>query len=460
MGDRPVIESALTDYYRCPQGVVRMSVLGQLSADAGYFAFGSQIAYGQTSVGYRASEPVDVYDTLPAVKMHEGRLHLPFDPTDVVENLRLERYAVEQGRQPRRQTLWQRPYYALRPFVPSPLRRSLQRAYLRDWKRVRFPRWPVDDTVDALVERLLVLSMQSQGIQRVPFIWFWPDGAPSCAIVTHDVETQAGRDRCSWLMDVDESYGIKGSFQLIPQDRYEISPSFLDGIRRRGFEVNIHDLNHDGLLYSNRQEFMRRAKRINEYAREFGARGFRSGGLYRQPDWYEGLEFAYDMSIPNAGHLEIQRGGCCTVMPYFVGNMVELPLTTTQDYSLFHVLRDFSHDVWKNQIEAVMSRHGLMSFIAHPDYLAAESSERAYRALLDHLAHLHDAKSCWLALPGDVERWWRARSRMTLVPDRDGWRIEGDGSDRARIAYAEIDGDEVSYRVEPRQRAYEGRSGS
>ena len=449
-----MIESALTDYYRCPEGVVRMSVLGQLSADAGFFAFGGQVCYGQTAAGYRAPQPADLYEILPAVELHEGRVHVPFDPSEVIENLRRERYTTElQGRRPRRQTLWQRPYYALRPFIPARLRRFLQRAYLRGWKRVAFPRWPVDDTVDAVIERLLVLSMKSQGLNRVPFIWFWPEGAPSCAIVTHDVETEAGRDRCSWLMDIDDAYGIKGSFQIVPEDRYAVSNEFLDEIRRRGFEVNVHDLNHDGLLFSSRQEFMRTAKRINEYARRFGARGFRSGGLYRQPDWYDGLEFAYDMSIPNAGHLEIQRGGCCTVMPYFVGQIVELPLTTTQDYSLFHVLSDFSHDIWKNQIEAVMSRHGLMSFIVHPDYLDSEASGRAYRALLDHLAHLRDARSCWLALPGEVERWWRARSRMTIVPDRDGWRIEGEGSERARIAYAELDGDEVSYRVE-------GRSGS
>jgi hypothetical protein len=452
-----VIENALTDYYRCPPSVVKMSLSGPLSTDAGYFGFGGQVCYGRTSLGHRAPSPLDLYDTLSAVKTSGDVLHVPFDPSEIIDNLRRERYAIEaEGRQPRRQTFWQRPYYALRRFVPPPLRRSLQRAYLSDWKRVRFPRWPMDDTVDATVERLLVLSMRSRGIERAPFIWFWPDGAPSCAIVTHDVETAAGRDRCSWLMDVDESYGIRASFQIIPEDRYSVTRAFLDGIRRRGFEVNVHDLNHDGLLFSSRHEFVRRAKRINEYAREFDARGFRSGGLYRQPDWYEDLHFAYDMSIPNAGHLEIQRGGCCTVMPYFIGDMVELPLTTTQDYSLFHVLKDFSHDVWKNQIEAVMSRHGLMSFIAHPDYLDTPAAVGAYRALLDHLAHLRDARSCWVALPGEVERWWRARSHLTLVPEREGWRIEGEGSDRARIAYAELDGDALVYRLAPTLRRGEG----
>src|SRR4029078_12425337 len=135
-----------------------------------------------------------------------------------------------------------------------------------------------------------------------------------------------------------------------------------------------------------RAEFKSRAKRINDYAREFGARGFRSGQLYREPEWYEDLDFAYDMSIPNAAHLEIQRGGCCTVMPYLIGDIVELPLTTTQDYSLFHILKDFSNELWGDQIEALSESHGLISFIAHPDYLGERRAQRAYGALLTRLS--------------------------------------------------------------------------
>jgi hypothetical protein len=250
-------------------------------------------------------------------------------------------------------------------------------------------------------------------------------------------------------MDLDDRYEIKSSFQVVPEDRYEVSRSFLDEVRGRGFEINVHDLNHDGRLFRNHDEFMIRVERINRYAREFGARGFRSGALYREPDWFHALHVAYDMSIPNTGHLEIQRGGCCTVMPYFIGDIIELPLTTTQDYSLFNILRDFSNDVWKSQIESVMARHGLLSFIVHPDYLGPDRAQGSYRILLDQLSRFREAGRCWVPLPGEVERWWRARSQMTLVREGHGWRIEGPGSERARIAYAEIDGEELSYTVEP-----------
>ena len=60
-------------------------------------------------------------------------------------------------------------------------------------------------------------------------------------------------------------------------------------------------------------------KKLIEYITKFDAHGFRAGVMYRNLDWYDAYEFSYDMSVPNVAHLEPQRGGCCTVMPFFVG---------------------------------------------------------------------------------------------------------------------------------------------
>ena len=276
-----MLERALIDYYRCPEEFVRLGLAGDLSPDAGYFRFGPEtVCYGQTSSGSRARVPVNgLYDTLPAVTTDGGVVRVPFDPSEVIDNLRLERYASDlAGPDGFRPKSWQAAaYYGLRGLMPSGLRRSLQRTYFRDWKTRPFPRWPVDDTVERILERLVLLALRSQGISRLPFVWFWPDGAPSAVILTHDVETAAGLAACGWLMDTDETHGIRASFQIVPEGRYEIPPGVLDEIRRRGFEVNVHDLNHDGRLFTDHDEFRRRALRINEYAREFGARGFRSG---------------------------------------------------------------------------------------------------------------------------------------------------------------------------------------
>ncbi len=281
----------------------------------------------------------------------------------------------------------------------------------------------------------------------MPFIWFWPEGAANCLIMTHDVETAAGRDFTRQLMNIDESYGLKASFQVIPEDRYEVPEEYIQEIRSRGFEFNIHDLNHDGKLYRERREFLLRAAKINEYARRYKAHGFRAGALYRNLDWYDVFEFSYDMSVPNVAHLEPTRGGCCTVFPFFISNIVEIPVTMAQDYSIFHILNDYSINLWKQQLDLIRAQNGLMSFIAHPDYLNSRNTRRVYEELLSHLRHRIECENIWSALPGEVDRWWRARSQMNLVQNGGEWEIEGPQKERARIAYAVLEGDQLVYNV-------------
>src|SRR5262245_18296794 len=146
-----VLERTLVDYYRCPAELVPLGLVGELSGDAGYFRFGrGTICYGQTACGPLARVPANgLFDTLAAVTTDRGIVRVPFDPSEAVDNLRLERYASDAaGPDGFRPKSWQAAaYYGVREFIPTGLRRALQRTYFRDWKSQTFPRWPVDDTV-------------------------------------------------------------------------------------------------------------------------------------------------------------------------------------------------------------------------------------------------------------------------------------------------------------------------
>jgi hypothetical protein len=366
-------------------------------------------------------------------------LSLDFDPDELAANFRLERYIASGRGSTLRKVLLRSAraaYYGVRPVLPVAVRKHIQRVNSRGWSKVTFPQWPTDASLDVLFERLLLLAMQSAGIERVPFIWFWPDGHSAAAILTHDVETAAGRDFCTRLMDLNESYGMSASFQVVPEQRYEVPQAYLDEIRERGCEVNIHDLNHDGKLFLRKDEFLRRAAKINDYARRFGASGFRSAVLYRNVEWFGAFDFVYDMSVPNSAPLDPQRGGCCAVMPYFIGDLVELPLTTIQDYSLFHVLGTYDMEIWERQIKSIVSRHGLLSFLVHPDYVIQSRAQDTYRRLLERLRGCAIQDNCWLPLPRDVAQWWKQRHEMKLVKTDAGWEVLGNGAERARVAWA------------------------
>lgn len=442
-----IIPDLLTDYYKCSALEASVKVADILSSRPGFFSLADgAVGFGRVSGGRPAARMSSV---LPQARAERtaASVTLPFDPLEVISNLQFERYtgetlSIQEG-------IVRQLYYQLRPLMPVAVRKHLQRLSLRGWNQIPFPQWPVDLSVERIYEWLLMLTMKASGVKEIPFVWFWPDGYSSCASMTHDVETAAGRDFCSHLMDINDSFEIKSSFQIVPEQRYEVSSDFLKSIRQGGFEVNIHDLNHDGRLFSsNKKRFDERVAKINQYGREFDARGFRSAVLYRKHEWMTDLNFAYDMSVPNVAHLDPQRGGCCTVMPFFLGELLEIPVTTIQDYSLFHILGDYSTSIWEQQLAAITSAHGIATFIVHPDYIIETRARKTYEALLAHLAEKRAMDNLWIALPGEVCDWWRARSAMRLVNAEGHSTITGPGAERARVAYATLDDSHISYRLE------------
>jgi len=448
------MSTAFLDYFRSSPKTVHFEAIQEPSVEPGYFRLGEDlICYGKIETvptGKHFSDPLR--DASPGIALGADGVQLPFDLDQAVENLRYERYPTEcsndggrLGASPMVRDL----YYVFRPLMPVPIRSVLQRVHLRGQLENPFPNWPVDRTVERLFEKLMELQLRANGNEPIPFIWFWPEGKRAAFLLTHDIESSAGVAFCPRLMDIDNEFGFRASFQVVPEKRYDVTERFLQEFRNRGSEVNVHDLNHDGNLFRERNEFRRRALRINQYAAQFGARGFRSGALYRRLDWYDALNVSYDMSVPCVAHLDPQNGGCCTTMPYFVGDILELPVTLTQDYSLFHILKQYSIHLWKQQSEIIIKGNGLINVITHPDYLIAREARATYRQLLAYLAETCRFENVWATLPGEVDRWWRMRHHMRLTRAGNRWVIRGEGSERARIAYASLVDGKLKYTIAP-----------
>lgn len=428
--------SAFCDYFGCPEQFNLLRPPTALCGAPRFFRFGSAAAYGRVSTGSPGPDSLDLTDRAAG---SGDAVVLPFSLDEVADNLRLERYPRVSGlTKSGTARLIRDAYYSIRPCLPTRIRKHLQRLYFSGWQSISFPTWPVDVSVDALMRRALQEVLTHTGISQVPFIWFWPDAARGCVAITHDVEGKAGREFCSELAALDASFGFRPAFQIVPVVNGQQVDALIGDLRVGGCEVNLHDLNHDCYLFDDRAEFLRRAAEINRYAREFACQGFRSAAMFREQSWFDAFEFRYDMSVPNVAHLEPQRGGCCTVMPYFIGDVVELPLTTTQDYTLFHILDDYSTALWRLQIETVLAQNGLVTLLTHPDYLREPRALEVYVALLEYLQELHAGGDVWFALPGDVDRWVRSRRQMSLVHDGNSWRITGPDHERAVVAYASL----------------------
>lgn len=440
----------MRQHYRYPVGMfdIQASVGTDLE---GFFQFGPATCFGCCDDGVAESISAGAPPTARSARYDKShQIFLPFDPDEVSQNLRRERY-TRQSNHPDGEVVhsqWvRRAYYAIRRFLPVHVRKHLQRIHLANWDRIRFPLWPVDLSVELMFEELMRLALCARGGAPIPFVWFWPEGHSGAMMLTHDVEEASGRDFCPLLMDLVESAGFRSSFQIIPEGRYTVTPDFLESLRKRGHEINVHDLNHDGHLFRDRSEFLNRAARIRHHLGDFGAQGFRSAILYRNPEWFDELGCTYDMSMPNVAHLDPQRGGCCTSFPYFIGDVLELPLTTTQDYSLFHILQKYSLELWEQQMEMILQQNGLVSFNIHPDYILETRARSVFVALLSMMEGYREKRNLWAALPAEVNLWWRQRAAMEIVDGDGTTKIVGPGSERATLAYAALDGGRVVYRL-------------
>jgi hypothetical protein len=193
----------LVDRFRCPQSSALLRARGGLSDESGYFRFGdSAICYGQCASGTPAkSAGQPLHDASAHVVIDGASIQLPFDAAQVLNSLRCERYtASAAGSKPLLTgRIVRGMYYFARPILGVPFRKHLQRRYLQGWEKIPFPKWPVDLTVEDIFERLLAYSMTAQKVEKIPFIWFWPAGAPSCTMITHDVETLSGLNFCGNL---------------------------------------------------------------------------------------------------------------------------------------------------------------------------------------------------------------------------------------------------------------------
>jgi len=123
----------------------------------------------------------------------------------------------------------------------------------------------------------MALSLKASKALRIPFIWFWPEGKKSCAIVTHDVETKVDWTSAtpSWISTI---LWYQVLLSTDSRARYTVSTDTLESIRGRGFEINVHGFQARRRLFGDWNRFQEQARQINEYAKKFGSSGFRSGG--------------------------------------------------------------------------------------------------------------------------------------------------------------------------------------
>jgi hypothetical protein len=360
----------------------------------------------------------------------DGSIALPFDPGLAIRAFWSEAYlgsGREAGAFGRRGLV--DVYYRLRPIIHRDVQIRLRRAFARVQARSTFPRWPAETSLHDLMCQLYSLV---RDVAREPLPWIapWPQPFSWAMVLTHDVETADGMANIDPLLKLEHELGYRSSWNFVPR-RYAVDDGLVRRLHEAGCEVGVHGLYHDGRDLASPKLVAERLPQMHEFARRWGAVGFRAPATQRDWSTIASLGFEYDSSYPDTDPYEPQPGGSCSWLPYHLGEVVELPITLAQDHTLFTILRHPTADVWLQKAALLRERRGMALVLTHPDYQGEPSARARYRRLLEE--HAAD-DTAWRALPREVSDWWRRRAASHLVRDEDGeWRVEGPAAGEAAI---------------------------
>ena len=295
-------------------------------------------------------------------------------------------------------------FYILKPLIPRKIQLYIRRKLILKKRELYKDIWPID-----------------YKSSKHPQNWTgWPDNKKFAIVLTHDVESETGHQRCMQLMNIEKSLGFRSAFNFVPE-RYNVSMDLIRDLKNNGFEVGVHGLNHDGKLYASQAIFNERAMKINQYIKAWDAVGFRSPAMHHNFDWIHKLDIEYDCSSFDTDPFEPQPDGVATIFPFWInGNgtnkgYVELPYTLPQDHSLYILMKENNIAIWRKKTEWIASNGGMVLLNTHPDYINFTDKnngleEYAIDYYVQFLKYIKNeySENYWNALPREIAEFWKS----------------------------------------------------
>lgn len=252
----------------------------------------------------------------------------------------------------------------------------------------------------------------------------WPQGKRFALVLTHDVDTRKGQERCRQLMNLEQDLGFSSSFNFVPED-YADDRTLRQELVERGFEVGVHGLKHEGNMFKSRKTFMAMAEKINGYLNEWQAVGFRAPCMYHDLEMIQQLDIKYDSSTFDTDPFEPQPDGVGTIFPFLFRRdasreaYVELPYTLPQDFALFVMMGEKNIDIWMRKVDWICRKGGMALINTHPDYMCFDGGQtgagtypaKFYQEFLACVKSRYEG-AFWHALPKEVARFCACSTRQ------------------------------------------------
>jgi len=215
--------------------------------------------------------------------------------------------------------------------------------------------------------------------------------APILAL-THDIDTKPGFPWISRIAKIEEMYGFRSSWNLVPKS-YDIDRPILHELKSKGHEIGLH-----GIWHNNQEAFLPKDRlhyelsTVQPLINEFEIMGYRGPSWYRTRSMFDVLErfFEYDTTcLDNDFVCPGGRGGVGMIRPFRIRDeLVEIPCTLPFEAPLF-----FGHSsnsilqYWLPKIKWIKNTGGILVVNTHPDpnYLGNERMLKVYESFLAYL---------------------------------------------------------------------------
>ena len=293
----------------------------------------------------------------------------------------------------------------MKPYIPRSFQLAIRKQVAICKKSIYSKVWPINESTG-----------------KPPMKWAgWPDGKNFAFILTHDIDTAKGHDKCRDLISLEKKMGFLSSYNFVPR-KYNVSSELRKYVAGNGFEVGVHGLYHDGNYYNSREEFMKRAALINRYLKDWEAVGFRTPSMHHNLDWIGELNILYDSSTFDTDPFEPYPDGIGTIFPFWVPSgkeskgYVELPYTLPQDFTLFVLFQEKNINIWKDKLDWIVQRGGMALLNTHPDYMSFNKHKigreeyyfEYYQELLDYVKTKY-SKQYYNVLPRELAKYYLTR---------------------------------------------------
>ena len=263
----------------------------------------------------------------------------------------------------------------------------------------------------------------------------WPEGKQFALVLTHDVESSQGAEKCRELAKMEENLGFRSSFNFVVE-KYHIPGDLRKYLKEKGFEIGIHGLYHDGKYFDSKEEFLKRADRINCYLKDWNVVGFRTPSMLHNLEWLHALDIRYDSSTFDTDPFEPQSDGIGTIFPFYIPSQnsgkgyVEMPYTLPQDFTLYILMKEKNIGIWKRKLDWIAEKGGMALMNVHPDYLMMSGKDKGserypldyYIEFLQYVSGRYENKF-WHALPADVASFIHDAPAETMKFREEGWRL-------------------------------------